>query len=765
MKKHIRFLLLISLLVGESISCFSTNKPLVKSDINWPVYLAGQDLVWNHVPQNYYEGAYAGNGLLGTIFYKDVAKPNTIRFEIGRTDVYDHRAGATNIYERCRLPIGQLLLTSAGNIVKANFRTHLWDAEITGEIETTAGRISLLCYVPSGEKVIIVKIKTTSGEKQAAFSLRPEQGNSSRQRFRPKPDYVPNPPFKIEKTGGIEVVTQPLLAGDDYATAWDEVQESDSTRSVFVTVANRWAEKKVPATGSAADAIATLKAARKKSEAAMQKAHRQRWHSYYPASFATFPDPRLESFYWIQQYRVGSAGHPGQPPIDLLGPWYLPSVWQAFWLNLNVQLTYYFTGVTNHTDMEEPLYNLLDRHANKLSLNVPEPFRNECAAILNPAGYEDLSGEVFLTADTASQKPMNIIVLPWLVQQYYTHYRFTMDDKRLRENLYPLMKKAFAVYLRILYKGGDGKYHLPLTFSDEYGNDKDASMNIALARWGFKTLIDCAKRLKIDDADLPRWKDALTNMVDYPVDERGVRIGRNLSFTRAHRHYSHLFAIFPFYETNIDNRPEMIPVWKKTVENFTNIDGDNCMFKFTGASSVWAALGNGNEALHWLNRSLEFMPNNAPTITPNGFYSESGPPTFESPASSVRSALDMLIQSWGNKIRVFPSLPDAWTDVCFHNMRAEGAFRVSASRKKGKTQFISITSLAGEPCILKTDIANPIVSGKTQYKIQKQGENEYLIPIKKGETVVIVPQYTKPDLTIRPLPSTSKNHYWGGKID
>jgi len=48
-----------------------------------------------------------------------------------------------------------------------------------------------------------------------------------------------------------------------------------------------------------------------------------------------------------------------------------------------------------------------------------------------------------------------------------------------------------------MYKSGDGKYHLPLSFSDEYGEDMDVSMNLALAKWGFKTLISCAERLKI----------------------------------------------------------------------------------------------------------------------------------------------------------------------------------------------------------------------------------------------------------------------------
>ena len=40
-----------------------------------------------------------------------------------------------------------------------------------------------------------------------------------------------------------------------------------------------------PASGSAIDAVATIKAAEKKDVAAMEKAHRGWWHEFYPASF------------------------------------------------------------------------------------------------------------------------------------------------------------------------------------------------------------------------------------------------------------------------------------------------------------------------------------------------------------------------------------------------------------------------------------------------------------------------------------------------
>jgi hypothetical protein len=171
------------------------------------------------------------------------------------------------------------------------------------------------------------------------------------------------------------------------------------------------------------------------------------------------------------------------------------------------------------------------------------------------------------------------------------------------------------------------------------------------------------------------------------------------------------------------------------------------MFKFTGASSLWAALGDGNEALKWLNRSIQYVKK-GPTFTPNGFYSENGWPTFESPVSACRAALDMYIQSWGNKIRIFPAIPDIWKEACFYNLRAEGGFLISAKRTGGKTSFISITSEAGEPCVLKTDLENPVASNNKNLKINKLSENEYAVEIKKGETVILVSKGQNPGLSI-----------------
>ena len=774
MRKLFFFFVFVIASVVHVVAQQQPKTPQVNLNVNWKDYLSRHDMVWDTMPGDYFEAPFVGNGLLGTIVFKDNLQPNTLRFEIGRTDVYDHRSKDLPIaHYGGRIPIGQLLLSTAGQIKDINLRTDLWNAEIRGIIQTTLGQISFRCFVPTGDNVIVLNVKTSSKEQNAICRFRPQQAVSSRYLAQPLRDkgfvYMPNPPFREETLEGIPVVTQPLTMGDDFATAWHERKHSDSTRTIMVTVANRWAKTRQPSSGSAIDAVATIKHAEKKSISTLERVHRDWWHAYYPKSFVTFPDARMESFYWIQQYKLASATRSDKPVIDLMGPWYKATVWPCLWMNLNVQLSYYTTGITNHLDLEEPLYRLIEKHRDQLVLNVPEEFRDDCAALGNPVGYDELVNPVFLTTDRTTDREMNIIVLPWLMQQFYIHNKRTMDDERLRKSIFPLMKKTYSVYLRILYKGDDGLYHIPLTFSDEYGKAQETSMNIALARWGFRTLLDICTRLKLNDPLVPVWKEHLDKIADYQTNENGIMIGKNVPFAKPHRHYSHMLGIFPFYETNIEDNIADIPMLKKTVQHFTDVDGDNCMYKFSGASSIWSSLGNGDNALKWVNRSLDVFPRigeipKIPTCTPNTMYCERGNPTFESPISSSRAMLDMLIQSWGNVIRVFPAMPAAWKDASFFQLRTEGAFLVSAKRENGKTRFIYVKSLAGEPCIVQVD---PSVSlnmiGPDDCSFT-QSNGKITIGLKKGQEAILYAGAKPSGFVVSPIPNdiNSKNQ-WGLK--
>ncbi|MGJ8656013.1 MAG: glycoside hydrolase family 95-like protein [Akkermansiaceae bacterium] len=138
-------------------------------------------------------------------------------------------------------------------------------------------------------------------------------------------------------------------------------------------------------------------------------------------------------------------------------------------------------------------------------------------------------------------------------------------------------------------------------------------------------------------------------------------------------------------------------------------------------------------------------------------YSGNGNPVIESPLSFATSLHDMLLQSWGGKIRVFPGTPERWEDVAFDKFRAQGAFLVSASKKAGETQFVKVESLVGSPCMVKVDIVNPkiYIDGKLVMKeqLKQSGAGFYDVALKKGESVIFVPvALEEANLSVKPIP-------------
>jgi alpha-L-fucosidase 2 len=264
-----------------------------------------------------------------------------------------------------------------------------------------------------------------------------------------------------------------------------EVSDGMGHRTVFVSIANR-----MIAMGSEIDALARIHAAIQRGAPALESAHRAWWHGYYPASFVTIPDARIESFYWIQLYKMASATRENTPVVDLMGPWFKTSVWAAYWQNLNTQLSYYTVHITNHPEFGEALCRLLETHLDDLINNVPEEYRHDSAALGNPTGVYDLKapapGPVREKLGTGAYQ---FIALPWLMQHFYLQYRYTMDDARLRNSIYPLLRRTFNTYLHLLDRDSEGIYHIPMAFSDEYDIAEDTSMNIALLRKRGQTIV------------------------------------------------------------------------------------------------------------------------------------------------------------------------------------------------------------------------------------------------------------------------------------
>ena len=707
---------------------------------DWSAFMAEQDMVWDRLPEGWHEAPFMGNGSLGTYI---CLEPETgcLRIEAGNSMAHDHRKDDLSIYGRGRLLTGHFLLEPEGKILSGTMRLDLWNAETRAEIVTDRGTITLRALVTSEAPYIVTEAEGSGREKGFRWRFVPESSDSPRQiqaiirknkQF--KADYKSNPPAVTDTADGIGRCLQPLLDGGLTCTAWKEL-EHDGRRILIVSSAHTW-----PAEDAGEKAVRAVRGLSAADVAILEEEHRKWWHGYWPESFVSLPDKKVENFYWIQMYKMASATRVGGGLMDNSGPWQTLTSWPNAWWNLNVQLSYWPVCTSNRLEIGRPLADAVHDNMANLAANVPEKYRESGALGLPVATGFDLRGtEVGVPG---GKKVAQMGCLPWLCHDLWMQYRYSMDESLLRETVYPALRGAVNLYLPFLYEDADGTLHLQETYSPEYGSAEDCCFDLALLRWGCQTLIEACGILGIDDELIPRWKDVLERLTDYPRNEdEGIMIGKDLPYARTHRHFSHLLMFYPLHLLNAD-MPGSRELMEKSVRHWHSIPGNLLGYSMTGASLMYASFGYGDTALDYLYRLFDTQ------LLPNTMYTEHSGPTIETPLSGAQCVHEMLLQSWGGKIRVFPAVPSAWDNVAFEDLRTEGAFLVSAVREGGKTVCIRIKSLTGEPCVLRTDMCSPeIRSG--QAGMTALGEGEYSIGLRKGETVILAPE-GEPLRQIRP---------------
>lgn len=724
------------LMAGQLRAASASSK--IKAEINWPEFMNQHALTWEKLPLYWYESAYMGNGYLGLMIYKE-PKENYIRFETGNSFIHDHRP-ETGLFGNPRLLTGHFALYPEGEIKDGTMRLDIWNAETTAEIVTSKGTIGIKAFVHTDDMVMAVQTTATDGEKNFRWEWIPAKAESPRYLYAKGPGswiqipegYAMNP--EPEVTQGLSV--QKLQAGGETAVAWNEQMPKANERTYYITVTHSY-----PELTAADEAGQILNKAEKQGWKKLQKQHRKWWNSFYPNSFLTFPDDVKENFYWIQLYKLASATRADRALVDNTGPWLTITPWPNAWWNLNVELTYWMLNASNHLDLAASLENAIYNNKENLRMNLREDFRANSLGLGRSSNFDCVSDQVKVPG---VDKAAEVGLLPWVCHSLWLIYRHKMDDVLLRDKLFPVLKEATNYYLHFTYKGEDGKIHLPETYSPEYGSAPDCNFDLALLRWSCQTLLDICDRLHIDDELMPKWKEIMADLTPYPADpENGLMIGAGVPYAFSHRHYSHLLAAYPLYLLNKEN-PADVELIEKSIRYWQSkpdaLQGYSC----TGASSLSSALGKGDDALAYLNKLFTKY------LAVNTLYRESGP-VIETPLSGAQSIHDMILQSWGGKLRIFPAVPSTWRDIAYKDLRAEGAFLITAKRANGKTEFVSIKSLAGEPCTVVTDIPNPVFKGKRALRATPLSADTYQIDLRKGEEVFIYSDGTTPDLTIRPL--------------
>ncbi|MCE5185931.1 MAG: glycoside hydrolase family 88 protein [Planctomycetaceae bacterium] len=731
--------------------CFSQE---IQVNVDWAKFLSRSDLIWTQMPSGWNDGAFVGNGIIGTVFWQ---KDKGLYFEVSRTDAYDHRNSSSIYTGRCRMPHGNFLLRYKGQNPQGQMRLDLWNAETRGAVRTDRGAIAIRALTHAAEEIILLDV-LTEGSETFDLQWQPDICQTSRPDEQGKKNTRPYPPQVRETIDGVTVSVQEMPESVEfdtegrgpgqYVTAWKTVDSGKDMYRVYISTTHSW-----PGTTAKQQAIDNVKRAAGTDINRFVQTHRDWWHDFYQKSFLSLPNSRFESFYWIQMYKMASATRGDRPILDLAGPWYLRGTkWPGIWWNLNIQCAYAPFYASNHNDLANSMIDWMLKYKDNLEKNAQGNGR--CAiGRSSPITLER-------SCPTSNYEVGN---LGYALHNVWQQYRATMDDALLREKLYPLLKGHWRFFMDYyVEKGADGKYHLKPSGSPEYTREgypppRDCNYNLSIFKWMMGAMVYANDRLKLNDPAIAEVKTVLTSLAAYPVDPRqGFMVGAEQPFAYSHRHWSHMFMVYPFYEYTYDDAAQgelidrSLAHWLSYSEAFRG-------YSWLAAASMQAMKGQGNKALESILKSLDHEKFPA---QPNTFYIE-GSPVIETPLLAARSLQDMILTSYGDTIRVFPAVPTDWKDAAFHNMRAEGAFLVSAVRQDGQTAFIRIESLAGEPCSVKTDMSGQIkAAGTRAFKLSDAGKGVTRIDLAKGETAILYTG-TLSELNIAAVNVSDAENYWG----
>jgi len=433
--------------------------------------------------------------------------------------------------------------------------------------------------------------------------------------------------------------------------------------------------------------------------------------------------------------------------MPLQGPWTaddgeLPPWKGEFAFDLNFQMSYWAYLASGRFECGESLTDFLFNLA-----PVHRRFAKEFFGVdgLMVPGVIGLKGQSLSGWVQYALSPVNGV---WLLQNIYWHWRYTMDEKFLREKCYPYCKEMALAIEDLLKEDENGRLKLPLSSSPEIHNDSpqawltpNSNNDEALLIWMAEIMAEMAEALNLKK-DVMHWIKFRSRLGDLAVDENKVlRLSPTESLKESHRHHAHLMSIYPLGILNTEGSLQEKEVVIASLDNLKKLGTKNWVgFSFPWASCLEARAGRADEAFSYLDIYVNAF------TSPNGFNlngDQSGkgysgftyrPFSLEANFAASQAVHEMLLQSWGGKVRIFPAVPSKWQDVSFRNLRAEGGFVISATRKAGKTLSVQITAVVGNTLILK-DPFDGRPAKWNRNDIRKNGEY-YECSMKTGEALI-----------------------------
>ena len=479
--------------------------------------------------------------------------------------------------------------------------------------------------------------------------------------------------------------------------------------------------------------------------------HQQWWHHFWSASAIYIPDSLIEKQWYLEQYKFGSASKKGAPPISLQAIWTadngrLPPWKGDYHHDLNTQLSYWPSYSANHLEEAMAYLDHLDQNKKAYKQYTRSYFGTAGLAV---PGVTTLNGTEM---GGWIQYALSPTISAWLAQHYYLQWKYSMDPVFLKKRAYPWIRDV-AVFLESITRIDQQGYRkLPISSSPEINDnnlsawfDQNTNYDLALMKFNFSAASELATELGLIK-EAAHWDSIYHQLPGFALTASNeMKFSPVMAYTESHRHFSHLMAIFPLGIIRWEDGEPSRSIIRNSIHLLDSIGPANwCGYSYAWLANLNARAKDGvaaAKALHIFAQA--FCSVNSFHL--NGDQSKSGysnyqyrPFTLEGNFAFASGVQEMLLQSYGNLIQIMPAIPESWRNLSFKNLRAESAFRVSATRKEGCITSIRIISEKGGIMNLKMNTYDYHKMHKGKITILEEKNGLLKVRFQKGAILDLV---------------------------
>ena len=413
--------------------------------------------------------------------------------------------------------------------------------------------------------------------------------------------------------------------------------------------------------------------------------------------FADNEDPDLLALYFeFGRYLLISSSRPGGQPANLQGIWnedLLPA-WSSKWTtNINLEMNYWLADAGDLWETQQPLWQMIR--------DLRETGAETARAHYGAKGWVLHHNTDLWRATTPVDGAWGLWPMgqAWLANQMWEHYEFSNDRGFLRRDAYPAMKEAAQFVLDTLVPAPAGLRFAgrlvtnPSTSPEnQYVLDGKrahltygATMDIELVRELLENCARAAEDLGVDSGFRAELRRTVERLPPLQIGTRGQLqewIEDYPEAEPAHRHVSHLYALYPGNAITLERTPDLAAAARTSLE----LRGDGGTgWAAAWKVALWARLGDAEHAYD----NVKFLMTKS--TLPNMF--DLHPPfQIDGNLGATAGVTEMLVQSTATSIRILPALPRQWPNGSLKGVRARGGAQVDVTWKDGRLTELRIRS-------------------------------------------------------------------------